>query len=62
MSLAPAQQHRDAIYSYVRGFQFENGLGVERDLNEAFKSYSVAASFEHVDAMYTCGKENWCGM
>jgi TPR repeat protein len=54
MSLAPPQQ-KDAIYFYVRGFQFEHGLGVERDLNEAFKSYGQSASSDYSDAMYTCG-------
>ena len=56
MSLTPQQRKRLAVYSFVRGFQYEHGLDVERDLNEAYKSYHTAAQLDHVDAIYACGK------
>jgi len=51
----PEKETRDAASLYTLGEMYENGWGREKDSNEAFRLYQLAANQRHVEAQFRLG-------
>ena len=56
-----ATEDNFAVAQYQVGCMFNNGLGVDEDLNQAFKFYKLAADQGHVESQFNVGNFYFIG-